>query len=490
MMWSPDLRRFTKLIALAFAVGLEHGCSSTTTTDAGPDNIGAVVVYVHSIHTVPGALFYGLAEVRDTFGIPMNVRPRYSSTSSNVATVDSFGFIRVLASGTARIVASKGNHADTLLIQAARVTFSDVAVGAALTCGLTTVSEVFCWGTVPLYDSLTGTGPFFLNTRGPVKVVHVAGVQRVTIGHEHICALANQAALCWGGNRLGMLGLGTIDTLFHPNPTTVPGLVVTALEAGDFFTCGRESGGDVRCWGYNSNGEIGDSSYETFRLQPVSVRGGILFATVTTGQTHACGLDGGGIAYCWGNGVGGITGPASSTPACLQVSSGPKCTVPVPVDTGLSFSAIDTWANHTCGLAAGGAGWCWGVNASWQLGSQASADSGQPQLVSGNIPFSSIVTGASHSCGLAVTGAAWCWGNNSAGQIGNGLVEFGARYSTPVAVVGGYSFSLLRGGGDVTCGMVAGRVYCWGANVHGEVGDGSDYSMREQPVPTEVVGQQ
>jgi len=397
----------------------------------------------------------------------------------------------VLASGTTRIIARKGNHADTLLIQAARVTFSDVTVGSALTCGLTTVSDVFCWGAVPLYDSLTGKGPFFLSARGPVKLAHVAGVQRVTIGFEHLCALANQAALCWGGNRLGMLGLGTSDTLFHPTPTTVPGLAVSALEAGSFFTCGRESGGGVRCWGYNSNGEIGDSSYETFRPQPVSVRGGIQFATVTTGQTHACGLDGGGIAYCWGNGVGGITGPASSTPACLQVSSGPKCTIPVPVDTGLPFSAIDTWANHTCGLAAGGAGWCWGVNGSWQLGSQTADYSGQPVLVSGNVPFTSIVTAASHSCGLAAAGAAWCWGDNSAGQIGNGQVQFGARYSTPVAVVGGYSFSFLRGGGNVTCGkVVAGRVYCWGDNFNGEVGDGSDFTVRERPLPVEVVGQQ
>jgi alpha-tubulin suppressor-like RCC1 family protein len=435
-------------------------------------------------------LFPILAEVRDTLDVPINVRPNWSSTSSTVATVDTFGFIRVHTSGTVRIIASKGTHADTLLIDAARVTFSDVAVGSALTCGLTVLSDVFCWGIVPLYDSLTGKA-FLLNARAPVKVAHVAGVQRVTIGWEHLCALANQAVLCWGGNRLGMLGLGTTDTVFHPTPTALPGLAVTALEAGSFFTCVLESGGGTRCWGYNSNGELGDSSYGTIQPQPVSVLGGIAFATVTTGQTHACGLDFGGIAYCWGNGSGGIAGPEAGTPACIQTGSGPKCVVPVPVDTGLHFSAIDTWAYHTCGLTASGAVWCWGANGRWQLGSQTAADhSEQPVIVSGNVLFASVVIGNVHSCGLTAAGDAWCWGDNGAGQIGKGLVENGARYSSPVAVVGGYSFSFLRGGGNVTCGMAASRVYCWGDNYWGQVGDGSDFTEYQQPLPSEVAGQQ
>jgi serine/threonine-protein kinase len=91
---------------------------------------------------------------------------------------------------------------------------------------------------------------------------------------------------------------------------------------------------------------------------------------------------------------------------------------------------------------------------------------------------------------LTAAGAAWCWGDNGAGQIGKGLAEFGARYSTPVAVVGGYSFSFLRAGGNVTCGMVASRIYCWDANTYGEVGDGSDFSLLEQPQPALVAGQQ
>jgi alpha-tubulin suppressor-like RCC1 family protein len=466
-----------RLIALAFLTRLT-GCSSMTDTES--DGIGTVSLLMHHLTTVPGAWIQQPALVRDTAGAVLHIQPEWISTEPTVATVDTTGAISVLASGTTRIVARLGTHADTLVIQAVPVRFTDVAVGSLVTCGTTVADDVFCWGSVAMFDSLTNVGPVFPGVRAPVKVARISGLQHLALGLEHLCASANGAALCWGGNRLGMLGLGASDTLFHPTPAVVPGFTFTALVAGEYFSCGLEAGGEARCWGYNGTGQLGDSSSGTIRPAPVAVRGGIAFRTLTAGQVHACALDAAGVAYCWGNGAAGAAGPAA----------GSESPVPVTVDTLLRFSAIDTWGEHTCGLTAAGAAWCWGLNGSWQLGALTSADhSADPVMVGGAVILTEITTGGGHSCGLTAAGAAWCWGDNGAGQIGNG--QLGGRYSSPQTVVGGYAFGVLRAGGGVTCGITAGgRLYCWGADDWGQVGDGSDYSVHERPVPTEVVGQQ
>lgn len=453
------------------------GCSSPT--EVPPDRIRAVTFALRHLTTVPGAFLRVPVDVRDTTGRWVSDAPAWSSTAPGVATVDSFGAIRVSSVGSALIVARVGSRADTLHVDAAAVTFVDVSIGSGFTCGLTNADDVYCWGAASFYDPVSGMGPSRIDARAPVKSAHAPGAQRLTVGFDHMCALAGGNALCWGGNRFGQLGQGGTDTLLHPTPTAVPGLSPTSLDAGGLFTCGVETGGGVRCWGYNAFGELGDSSYRTTRPAPVQVRGGLAFAAVSSGQNHTCGLDLRGAAFCWGNGAGGISGPAAGTAACVQTSSGPNCTVPIPVDTSLRFTAIDASGERTCALTAAGAVWCWGVG--FPAG---------PVKVSGNLAFRSVATAATHVCGLTATGAAWCWGDNGAGQMGNGLVEFGTSYATPVAVTGGLVFAALRAGGSVTCGITpAGRVFCWGGDTYGEIGDGSDFSVRARPEPTEVAGQ-
>ena len=57
-------------------------------------------------------------------------------------------------------------------------------------------------------------------------------------------------------------------------PAAVNGLSsgVTAIATGYYHTCAMASGGAVKCWGYNLNGQLGDTT-TTDRLTPVSVIG-------------------------------------------------------------------------------------------------------------------------------------------------------------------------------------------------------------------------
>ena len=77
---------------------------------------------------------------------------------------------------------------------------------------------------------------------------------------------------------------------------------------------------------------------------------------------------------------------------------------------------------HTCGIDTTGKAWCWGWDASGQVGdgNASQADKYTPTAVADNHTFTQLTAGSSHTCGIDTTGKAWCWGNDFYGQIGDG----------------------------------------------------------------------
>jgi alpha-tubulin suppressor-like RCC1 family protein len=130
---------------------------------------------------------------------------------------------------------------------------------------------------------------------------------------------------------------------------------------------------------------------------------------------------------------------------------------------------------HTCGVAQGGAAFCWGSNSGGQLGNAELVLAAGPVPVSGSISFTSLTAGGEHTCGLDATGAAWCWGFNWYGQLGN---QSWTTSEVPVRVAGGHAFLALDAGQDHTCGITgSGAIYCWGANNFGQLGRGTQGYM-------------
>ena len=133
-------------------------------------------------------------------------------------------------------------------------------------------------------------------------------------GSRHNCAIVSGAAKCWGDNTTGQLGDGT--TTQAQSPIQVSGLAsgVTAVGVGSFFTCAVRSGG-VKCWGTNSSAQLGDGTF-TQRLTPVQVCGLTSGVTaVAAGGTHACALTSGGGVKCWGANTNGQLGDGTTTNA-------------------------------------------------------------------------------------------------------------------------------------------------------------------------------
>lgn len=101
-----------------------------------------------------------------------------------------------------------------------------------------------------------------------------------------------------------------------------------------------------------------------------------------------------------------------------------------------------------------------------------------------------IAAGGRHTCVIKKDDSVWCWGDNSLGQLGDGTVE--AR-SGPVQVVAlaGNGVAEISGGIDHTCARTGGGdVYCWGDNLHGQLGvvDPEGMKVPGGGVPRKVEG--
>jgi alpha-tubulin suppressor-like RCC1 family protein len=226
-----------------------------------------------------------------------------------------------------------------------------LAAGSGLTCALTTSGGVKCWGSNTAGELGDGTRK---NRYTPVDVIGLnSTITAIAVGSVHACALTtNGAVKCWGSNFAGELGDGT--TISRTTPVNVNGLSssVTAIAAGNGFTCALMTTGSVKCWGYNAYGELGDGT-TTAQHTPVDVRGlNNDIVAIATGYDHTYALTSAGAVKCWGGGLFGQLGdgPAwRTTPVDVVDPNAPTPTststptaTPCPTDTGVTQDGCAT----------------------------------------------------------------------------------------------------------------------------------------------------
>lgn len=220
---------------------------------------------------------------------------------------------------------------------------------------------------------------------------------------------------------------------------------------------------------------------------------------VSAGGYHTCAISENDQVYCWGaNNVGQLGNAA--VPSGQDAGSSAQGTAPVPVDTsgvlaGKRIVKISAGMGHTCAMADDGKAYCWGFNGLDQDGDIAGQlGHGSTELYS-NTPvevymggvlsgktITDISAGKSHTCAIASDNRVYCWGTNILGVLGNDSIPTSfavpalARSLTPVAVGVASAFNNKRviqiDAGDMhTCaGTDEGKVYCWGVNDKGQLG--------------------
>jgi alpha-tubulin suppressor-like RCC1 family protein len=352
---------------------------------------------------------------------------------------------------------------------------SPVALGASHTCALTIGNGVVCWGN-NRYGQL-GNGTMFGSSLPQAVSRLTGGVKSIVAGGSHTCALLSDGALeCWGGNAKGQLGHGVSPDSSSPVPVFELAEGVKAVSAGARHTCALMETGGVKCWGENASGGVGDGT-SINRSTPVDVSGleaGV--KSVVTGAGHTCAVMMDGSVKCWGWNPSGQLGNGTTTDNRLPVDVGG---LPGPA------RALAAGDQHTCALLENGSVACWGANASGQLGNGARVRSSSPVAVAG-LPAAAkhISAGGAHTCALLEDGAVHCWGDDQSGQLGDGGYE---NRSSPVEVPGLTGVAeYISAGYSHTCAVFRDhRIQCWGWNAEGQLGDGTKKSRR---IPGTVLG--
>ena len=259
-----------------------------------------------------------------------------------------------------------------------------------------------------------------------------AAVRELSLGIANVCVrFADGAVRCWGGNRNLHLGTGWPSNRYAGDgvgdgargrtPDTaeldvegLSGFEVAAVRMNGGWACVLSAAGEVRCWGGNDDGALGerfdripgcdDGSHGVGCLVPRPGRAvelgdgeGARVVDLRMGRKRACVLDDGGLVRCWGWGNRGslgygprlkrATGDANIghrlVPAEAYAAMGNRGVVDVgdlDRDGDLDRVAkISLGYSHTCVLAQDGTVRCWGSNSEGQLGYGTTADIGDDE---------------------------------------------------------------------------------------------------------------
>jgi alpha-tubulin suppressor-like RCC1 family protein len=288
---------------------------------------------------------------------------------------------------------------------------------------------------------------------------------------------------CWGDDWGGALGIGDPDDLATATP--VPGLTGVTAITTSIATTTLLMGGSVSY--------AGDS--EAFTPSFVDQTSFKVLASLGTGNTGARSFDNGPYGYVVksGGALGYFTGGHMATGQGL-----------LNAPSGTTFSDAIPCSNYDIGLTLGGSVLVYAIGDDGSTTSYADADGifgdamAAPSTKAGQIVTVPGVSGAtslaaycddfdgapSHACVIG-SGAVTCWGGNHAGESGNATVG-----PTPVAAtavtVAGETFTSVAVGDYFSCATAqSGKVYCWGADGNGELGDGNG---QNSATPVMVLG--
>jgi alpha-tubulin suppressor-like RCC1 family protein len=302
--------------------------------------------------------------------------------------------------------------------------------------------------------------------------------RQLSAGAEHTCGIRTTGRLsCWGGNSYGELGAGNADPQAGMVGVATGFSDWTQVTAGNGSTCALRATGRRYCWGLNDRGQLGLGA-PVPSYTPTSLSGEAdTWRTIDLGTTSACGVRRTGRLFCWGSNEYGQLGNGTDDDAQAPVQVAGGRTDWTQVSVGDSFA---------CAVRRDHRLFCWGFNATGQLGADVDLFTTRPVEVAGRrTDWASVSAGGIHTCGLRTSGRLFCWGYGDTGQLGDGR-SLGSP--TPVQVLGGRTdWDRVTVGGQFSCARRrSGRLFCWGGDGEGELGDGLPAAMRNRP--TEVAG--
>jgi uncharacterized repeat protein (TIGR02543 family) len=319
-------------------------------------------------------------------------------------------------------------------------------------------------------------------------------VSTVSAGGNHSVILTSNKIYSFGFNDVGQLGDGT--TTMRSSPTDITsrfsGLVspdkIISVSLGYNHSAALSSSGRVFMWGLNDLGQLGDGT-TTMRSSPTDITSrfsGLVspdkIISVSLGGTHSAALSSSGRVFMWGSNGYGQLGDGTTTMRSSPTDITSRFSGLVSPD---KITSVSLGGAHSAALSSSGRVFMWGLNGSGQLGDGNTIFRASPTEITSR--FSGLVSpdkityislGDAHSAALSSLGRVFMWGLNGSGQLGDGTTTM---RSTPTNVTSRFSglvspdkiISVSLGIGQSAALSSSGQVFTWGFNGAGHLGDGT-----------------
>ena len=231
----------------------------------------------------------------------------------------------------------------------------------------------------------------------------------VSAGMHHTCAILDNGELkCWGRDNYGQLGDGGgSTTITAPSSTAIDlgtGRTAVAVSARGDNTCAILDNGELKCWGGDNYGALGNGPTSTGNQQspsstPVDLGiGRTAVALDSSGMTTCVILDNGDVK-CWGRDEYGHLGDGGNSQGAGTNTDAPPST-PIDLGTGRTAVAASSGFHHACAILDNvrpevlgmGPLWTGGRWRNYLLGFGTTPNAGLPVLVAGNNSWDTTTT--------------------------------------------------------------------------------------------------
>lgn len=313
---------------------------------------------------------------------------------------------------------------------------------------------------------------------------------KISLGGNHSAMITDDGKLfMWGGNLYGQLGNETnidsnipIDITEHFNLNENE--IITSVSLGHFHSAALTSDGRMFIWGYGNNGELGNMQTEHSNV-PIDITDRFYLQQnetikeISLGAHHSAMLTSTGRVFTWGVNNSGQLGNNTirSRNYPLEINNW------IELDEGEIVQSIELGYLYSTLITSENRLFTWGENVAGQLGDGTTTSRLTPHDITDNFnlhnqeSIKTVSTGFLNTLVLTSENRIFSWGANTHGSVGDGTTT---SRSLPVDITdkftlynGEFIFSVSSGAEVASCITNKGNLFVWGKNNDSELGDGT-----------------
>ncbi len=378
----------------------------------------------------------------------------------------------------------------------------DISLGVENSAVITSEGRIFTWGANSEGQLGIGTKTTFNSVLTDITnsfgLIEEEKLIKIFLGSQASIALTSTGRIfTWGYSGNGQLGDG-VDSIGRYTPGEITsqfdldeGEMIVDISLGNVHSSAITSIGRIFTWGWNKSGQLGIGEVDNIKIyiptditNQFSLDEGDMITHVSLGDGHSSAMTSLGRIFTWGTDIQGQLGNGAI--------DNTTHTTPIEITSQFSLSGEEKIVDisisyyHSSAITSEGRVFTWGYNGNGNLGNGNEVNQNSPidittnfNLLNDEIIINISMIGYDHSSATTSEGRVFTWGHNNYSQLGIGTSDYDAH---PIPIDITSEFSLLTGEQVIRTSLgtnhssvitSTGRIFTWGRDNAGQLGDAS-----------------